>query len=180
MPCCSVWPTMKEMQPSFSSSDDWIPGSSVAWNGLFCTSCSSLPILIPSSPHTRHLPAATNFLRLSLQLENETAISVGHRELYLQFLTTPCSPSLVSFPVSRIKFKRNQGNVVARFVWLLARVKSGFRLLSVEKGREQSEKTYPWRPPCSLALGLWGLAGQHYILSQSVSPHTVFSLHPFT
>lgn len=114
------------MQLSFGISDDWLPGSCVAWNGLHCTSCSPLPILIPShkSPYSRQ----TCRLWLSLLAKRSKQRCDGLcGSLAVQPTIpngTPVHPPSSFLQYYITKFKRNQGNAVAGHVWILARGKS--------------------------------------------------------
>lgn len=117
---------MKEMQLSFGISDDWLPGSCVAWNGLLCTSCSPLPILIPS--HKSASRRQTRRLWLSLLAKRSSRRCD-------RLCGSPAVPPTISngpsvhppssfLQHSRTKFMRNQGNEVSGHVWILARGKS--------------------------------------------------------
>lgn len=125
-PGCSVWPAMKEMQLSFGISDDWLPGSCVAWNGLLCTIRSSLPILIPSHKSPSCFQAHSLWLSL---------LAKRSRRRYDRLCGSTAVPPTIpnSIPVHppssflqylRTKFKRNQGTTEAGHVCILALEKS--------------------------------------------------------
>lgn len=95
--------------------DDWLPGSCVAWNGLFCTSRSLLPILIPSHKSASHRQAHRLWLSLLAKRSrwryDELCRSPG------DLTPTPNATYLCyhSFSVQ----KRNQDNTLTGDVWIL-------------------------------------------------------------
>ena len=146
-PGCSVWPPMKEMQLSFGISDDWLPGSCVAWNGLLCTSRSSLPILIPSHKS----PSCRQAHRLWLSLLAKTHQTEVQQTLWVISSSTynpkrhPCSPTLILSP----KLKERSSSITKATwrqgmsgCWHMRSLK-GLRLLSFEKGMEWTSDKSP-------------------------------------
>ena len=152
---------MKEMQLSFGISDDWLPGGCVAWNGLLCTSRSSLPILIPSHKSPFDCQARRVPLSLLAKCSKHRCDSLWgvtgsstYKSQMASLFTHPHPLFNAHGPRSSItKATRSQSMSGSWHVTSL----TGFRLLSSEKGKGgvqvRSPPPSPQGPPRSLAPG---------------------------
>lgn len=170
---------MKEMQLSFGISDDWLPGSRVAWNGLLCTSRSPLPILILSHKSTSR--RQTRRLRLSLlAADGGTMGSAGRRRFHLQSQTAPLFTHPRPFsnargPSSSVTKATQWQDFGAWEVWQV----SGCSQLK-KKGKEWAILRLPPVSPRSLAAGRRGPARPTpHTPSLRLSPSPSFPLHFF-
>lgn len=160
--------------------DDWLPGSCVAWNGLFCTSRSLLPILIPSHKSASHRQAHRLWLSLlakrsrwrydelcrSLRDQPPTpnATHLRHLPLLPSFLSSEAEP--------RQHLDRGCADSGAGRL-------TGLRLLPVKKKKKKGKEQVSMLPRAHYNHVRKSRQGQQHTLSQLIWLFPPFHLHFF-